>query len=59
MNQNLKVMVVNGYGHIIGYQTGSRKITNHRPANYRNTGMALMGILKKGQTLTQWTEMHG
>ena len=43
-----------GRTHVVKLHKGSRG--QHKGANYRDTGMALCGVTKPGETLEQWKE---
>ena len=54
--ESMKIIIVHGYQHII--MPYRRTMVNENIVypnpNYRGTGMALVGVLKKGQTLNQF-----
>nr|WP_319268244.1 hypothetical protein [uncultured Draconibacterium sp.] len=63
MVKRFKVIEVNKHRHVLVEATRSESVTTIgnttfrnevEPANYRNTGMALCGILKPEQTLDQF-----
>lgn len=49
---------VHGRVHVV-CPSGSRHTFMHENANYLNTGKALCGVLKKGETLDNWKKRTG
>ena len=52
---NYSTISVNGHNHVL-IISDTRDNSNMPAANYRNTGKALCGVMRKGETLEQFLE---
>jgi hypothetical protein len=53
MENNIKVLIVGGRGHVLRPYRGDRLSIKELP-NYMGTGLALCGVTKKGESLEHW-----
>ena len=55
--KHFSTIEVNGRSHVICPK--SDRGAGIKKADYQETGMALCGVIQRGQTLKQWVKKHG